>query len=124
MRRRASHRPERVAELVRQAVGAFLASEVRDPRIVFVTVTGVSVSPDLSHAKVWVSVMGSEEERERTLAGLASAAGYLRSQLSRQLATRVTPELTFALDRGLEHAERIDRVLRDLKGGAAPEGAG
>ena len=124
MRRRASHRPERVGEVIRQAVGAFLASDVRDPRIGFVTVTGVRVSPDLSHATVWVSVMGPDEERGRTLAGLASAAGYLRSQLSRQLATRVTPELVFALDRGLEHAERIDRVLRDLKGGGAPEGGG
>jgi len=124
VRRRSSHRPERVGEVIRQAVGAFLASEVRDPRIGFVTVTGVTVSPDLSHAKVWVSVMGSEEERERSLEGLASAAGHLRSQLSRQLATRVTPELTFALDRGLEHAQRIDRVLRDLKGGGVPEGEG
>ena len=115
-----------MGEVIRQAVGAFLASEVRDPRIGFVTVTGVSVSPDLSHAKVWVSVMGSDEERERSLAGLASAAGYLRSQLSRQLATRVTPELTFVLDRGLQHAQHIDRMLRDLKGegGGAPEGEG
>ena len=124
MRRRASHRPERVGEVIRQAVGAFLASEVRDPRIGFVTVTGVKVSPDLSHATVWVSVMGSDEERQRSLEGLASAAGYLRSQLSKQLATRVTPELVFALDRGLQHAERIDRVLRDLKGGGVPEGEG
>lgn len=124
MRRRSSHRPERVGEVIRQAVGAFLASDVRDPRIGFVTVTGVTVSPDLSHAKVWVSVMAGEEERQRSLEGLASAAGYLRSQLSRLLATRITPELTFALDRGIEHAERIDRVLRELKDGAAPEGAG
>lgn len=124
MKRRGSHRPERVGEVIRQAVGAFLTSEVRDPRIGFVTVTGVTVSPDLSHAKVWVSVMGSEEERGRSLEGLASAAGYLRSQLSRQLPTRITPELTFALDRGLEHAERIDRVLRELKGGAEPKGEG
>ena len=124
MRRRASHRPERVGEVIRLVVGAFLASEVRDPRIGFVTVTGVKVSPDLSHATVWVSVMGSDEERQRSLEGLASAAGYLRSQLSKHLATRVTPELVFALDRGLQHAERIDRVLRDLKGGGVPEGEG
>ena len=124
MKRRGSHRPERVGEVIRQAVGAFLTSEVRDPRIGFVTVTGVTVSPDLSHAKVWVSVMGSEEERGRSLEGLASAAGYLRSQLSRQLPTRITPELVFALDRGLEHAARIDRVLRELKGGAEPKGEG
>jgi ribosome-binding factor A len=87
-------------------------------------VTGVDVSPDLSHATVRVSVMGSEEERGRTLAGLASAAGYLRSQLSRTLSARITPEVAFTLDRGLEHAERIDRVLRDLRGGAAREDEG
>jgi ribosome-binding factor A len=124
MRRRASHRPERVGEVIRQVVGEFLASEARDPRIGFVTVTGVDVSPDLSHATVRVSVMGSEEERGRTLAGLASAAGYLRSQLSRTLSARITPEVAFTLDRGLEHAERIDRVLRDLRGGAAREDEG
>ena len=124
MRRRGSHRPERVGEVIRQVVGALLASEVRDPRIGFVTVTGVEVSPDLSHAKVRVSVMGSDEERERTLAGLASAAGYLRSQLSRTLSARLTPEMVFTLDRGRDHAERIDRVLRDLRGGGAPEDGG
>jgi ribosome-binding factor A len=108
-----------VAAVVQQAVSAFLAGEARDPRIGFVTVTGVTVSPDLSHAKVAVSVMGADAERERTLEGLASAAGHIRSQLARQLATRVTPDLVFVLDRGLEHAARIDRVLRDLRTGPA-----
>ncbi len=121
--RRPSHRPERVGELIRQAVSAFLTGDVRDPRIGFVTVTGVHVSPDLSHAKVHVSVMGTEEERQRSLAGLASAAGYLRSQLARHLTTRTTPDLAFVLDRGVEHAARIDRVLRDLKRDTPPADA-
>lgn len=124
MRRGGSHRPERVAEVVRQAVSTFLAGEARDPRIGFVTVTGVEVSADLSHATVRVSVMGSDAERAQTLAGLASAAGHVRSQLARRLATRVTPEVVFQLDRGIEHAARIDRVLRALKAGDAPEDAG
>lgn len=117
MRRRPSHRPERVAEGIRQTVAAFLTGNVRDPRVGFVTVTGVEVSPDLTHARVRVSVMGSDEEKERSLEGLASAARFLRAQLARELRLRLTPELRFELDRGLDHAQRIDRVLRELKEG-------
>lgn len=117
MRRRPNHRPERVAEGIRQTVAAFLTGNVRDPRVGFVTVTGVEVSPDLTHARVRVSVMGSEEEKERSLEGLASAARFLRAQLARELRLRLTPELRFELDRGLDHAQRIDRVLRELKEG-------
>jgi ribosome-binding factor A len=113
--RRVSHRPERVAELIREEVAAFLTSGARDPRIGFVTVTGVEVSGDLGYARVRVSVMGSDEEKERSLAGLESAARYLRVQLAKALHLRVAPELRFALDRGIEHAQRIDRVLGELK---------
>ncbi len=115
MKQRRSHRPARVAEAIRQTVAAFLTSNVRDPRVGFVTVTGVQVSADLAHARVRVSVMGSEDEKAKSLAGLESAARFLRSQLARELSLRVTPELRFELDRGLEHAQRIDRMLRDLK---------
>ena len=113
--RKPSHRPERVSELVRKIVAEFLTGDVRDPRIGFVTVTGVEASPDLTHAKVRVSVMGTEEEREKSLEGLASAARFLRAQLAKELTLRVTPELHFELDRGLEHAQHIDRVLKQLK---------
>ena len=113
--KRPSHRPERVSELIRQAVGAFLTGDVRDPRIGFVTVIGVEVSPDLSHANVRVSVMGSDEEKAKSLEGLASAARYLRAQLAKELPLRTSPELHFHLDRGIEHAQRIDRVLKELK---------
>ena len=115
MRARSSHRPERLAQLIRESVAAFLTAQVRDPRIGFVTVTGVEVTPDLAHARIRVSVMGTEEERANTLEGLASAAGFLRSQLSRELSLRSSPELRFEIDRGLEHARRIEQVLRDLK---------
>ena len=113
--KRPSHRPERVSELIRQAVGAFLTGDVRDPRIGFVTVIGVDVSADLTHANIRVSVMGTEEEKATSLEGLASAARYLRAQLSRELQLRTSPELHFHLDRGIEHAQRIDRVLKELK---------
>ena len=113
--KRPSHRPERVGELIRQTVGAFLTGDVRDPRIGFVTVTGVEVSPDLTHANVRVSVMGSDEEKAKSLEGLGSAARYLRAQLAHELRLRTSPELHFHLDRGIEHAQRIDRVLKELK---------
>ena len=113
--KRTNHRPERVSELIRQSVSAWLTSEVRDPRIGFVTVIGVDVSTDLSHANVRVSVMGTEEEKAKSLEGLASAARFLRAQLSAELHLRTSPELHFHLDRGIEHAQRIDRVLKGLK---------
>ena len=113
--RRPSYRPERVAELIREEVAAFLTSGARDPRIGFVTVTAVEVSGDLSHARVRVSVMGVEEEKARSLDGLDSAARHLRSRLARSLHLRVAPELHFELDRGIEHAQRINEVLGELK---------
>jgi len=115
MKRRTSHRPERVAEAIRQTVAAFLTADVRDPRVGFVTVTAVEVSGDLAHARVRVSVMGDDAEKAKSLEGLASAARFLRAQLARELTLRVAPEVRFELDRGIEHAQRIDRVLRDLK---------
>jgi ribosome-binding factor A len=113
--KRPSHRPERVGELIRQVVGAFLTGDVRDPRIGFVTVTAVEVSPDLTHANVRVSVMGTDDEKAKSLEGLGSAARYMRAQLSQELRLRTSPELHFHLDRGIEHAQRIDRVLKELK---------
>ena len=118
MARRPSHRPERVAELIRETVTGFLAARARDPRIGFVTVTAVEVSADLAHARVRVSIMGSDEDKAKSLEGLTSAARFLRAQLAKELSLRVTPELGFELDRGLEHAQQIDRVLRGLKEGA------
>jgi ribosome-binding factor A len=118
MKQRPSHRPERVAEAIRQTVAEFLTGNVRDPRVGFVTVTAVAVSADLGHARVRVSVMGSEEDKTKSLEGLASAARFLRAQVAKELPLRTTPELHFELDRGLEHAQRIDQLLRDLKEGA------
>ena len=110
-----SRRPEQVAETVRQVVADALVSEVRDPRVGFVTVTQVRVTNDLSHATIMVSVMGEEAEKLRALEGLGSAAGFLRAKLTRALTTRGVPELHFELDRGLEHAARINALLADLK---------
>ncbi len=97
-----------MAETVRQVVADILLTEVRDPRIGFVTVTSVDVTNDLSVATVWVSVMGDEPGRAEALTGLQSAAGFLRNQVGKVLTTRIIPEIRFELDRGLEHAARIN----------------
>jgi ribosome-binding factor A len=108
-------RPEQVGEIVRQVLAEAIAREVRDPRIGFITVTRVMVSGDLSHADVYVMAQGEEPERLKAIEGLKSAAGFLRGRIAKALATRTIPELHFLLDRGLEHAARINAVLADLK---------
>lgn len=108
-------RPEQVAETLRQVVADAMTRELRDPRVGFVTLTGVLVSPDLSHARIMVSVPGDQAEKDRALEGLQSAAGFLRSRAARALTTRTVPELHFELDRGLEHAARINELLDEIR---------
>jgi len=110
-----SRRPEQVAETLRQVIADALAREVRDPRVGFVTVTAVLVTNELSHARVMVSVPGEEADKERALEGLKSAAGFLRSRAARALTTRTVPELHFELDKGLEHAARINQLLDSIR---------
>lgn len=109
------HRAERVSALVQECLAEAITRQLKDPRIGFVTVTDVTVSPDISHATVRVSVMGSDEDKARALDGLNSARGFLRSHLAGVLKLRVTPELHFSLDRGLEHARRIGELLDGLE---------
>ncbi len=114
--RSSSRRPEQVAETVRQAVtDALTRGEVRDPRVGLVTVTAVLVTTDLSHARVLVAPAGDDAAKERALEGLQSAAGFLRAKVARSLSTRTVPELHMELDRGLEHAARINALLEGLK---------
>lgn len=113
--RSSPRRPDQVAESIRQVIADLLLTELRDPRVGFVTVTGVQVTNDLSVATVRVSVMGEPAEREDALRGLASAAGFLRGRVAKVLTTRIIPELRFELDRGLEHAARINEILGGLR---------
>lgn len=115
MKRAPHHRPERLAALLQETLAEALATQVKDPRVGFVTLTGVTVSPDGGHAAVRVSVMGSEEEKATALQGLESARGFLRTHLAGVLKLRTVPELHFQLDRGLEHAQRINQLLAELK---------
>jgi len=94
----------------------FLAEGVKDPRVTgLVTVTGVEVTRDLRHARVHVSILGTEAEKSETMEGLASVAGYLRAKLGRTLRLRVTPELDFRYDASIAHAARIDSLLEQIR---------
>jgi len=103
---------EAVREVVSEGVG-----ELKDPRIGFVTVTGVETSPDLRHARVFVSVLGSEAKQKRTLDGLAAAHGVLQARLARQLRMKRTPQLAFEYDPTVERGVRMTQLIDEL----APE---
>jgi ribosome-binding factor A len=87
---------------------------LKDPRIGFVTVTTVETSRDLEHAKVWLSVFGTEKQRERTLAALEGAAGVLQARVNRELKLRRTPQLEFVYDRAIEHGVRLTHLIDEL----------
>jgi ribosome-binding factor A len=113
--RQSSRRPEQVAGTIRQVIADALTREVRDPRVGFVTVTGVLVTNDLSHARVMVSVPGDDAEKAKAMEGLQSAAGFLRTRAARSLTTRTVPELHFELDKRFEHAARIEELLQAIR---------
>lgn len=111
-------RPDRVAEAIREEVATFLTENVKDPRITgLVTVTGVEVSRDLRHARVFVSVYGDDASRAATLEGLDSLATHLRPVIGRRLRLRLAPEIQFKLDESIARAARIDALLADIKEG-------
>lgn len=111
-------RPDRVAEAIREEVAMFLAEGVKDPRVTgLVTVTGVDVTRDLRHARVFVSIMGSDEEKAATQEGLRSLAAHLRSRVARALRLRVAPEIEFQLDTSVARAARIESLLAQIKDG-------
>jgi ribosome-binding factor A len=101
----------RVDEALREVLSDAIATELKDPRIGFVTVTAVKTSRDLRHARVYVSVLGDEGARNDTLAGLRSAHGVLQAALSRQLKLKHTPTLTFEYDESVERAARLTELL-------------
>jgi ribosome-binding factor A len=107
----ASSRMRRVNEVMREVLAAAIASDLKDPRIGFVTVTAVETSPDLRSARVFVSVLGDEEEREATLAGLRSAHGVLQAAVARQMRIKRTPTLSFQYDDTAEKAQRITELM-------------
>jgi ribosome-binding factor A len=103
----------RVNEAVREVLSARIAGGLNDPRIGFVTLTSVETSPDLRHARVFVSVLGDEAQRAETLAGLASAHGLLQQAIGRELRMKRTPTLEFVFDESIDRGMRISELLAD-----------
>jgi ribosome-binding factor A len=106
-----SGRMRRVDEAIRQVIGEALAGELKDPRVGFVTVTDVRTSADLSHARVYVSVLGDESRRQETLAGLGSAHGYLQRRVASELHLKRTPTLSFLYDDTTDRALRVEELI-------------
>jgi len=106
-------RTDRINEQLRQEISLLIRAEVRDPRVSLATITEVECSPELDHARVYITTMGDEEEKAAVLAGLHSAAAFIRAQLGRRLRMRRIPELHFEIDRKLENAMRIESLLRE-----------
>jgi ribosome-binding factor A len=104
-------RLRRVADQIQRELSDLLRSELKDPRVGLVTLTGVEVSPDLAHAKVFFTTLGDAKSLEGTLAGLEHAAGFLRTQLGRRLVLRVTPELHFRHDVSIERGSRLSQLI-------------
>jgi len=110
----AGRRQERLGEQIRVELSEMLVRELKDPRIGFATVTRVEVSADLQHARVLVSVLGNEDDQQGTIAGLASAAGFIRHEISQRLPLRRAPELDFVLDHGAEESQKIELLLQKI----------
>lgn len=116
-------RTDRIDELLRQEIGQILSREVQDPRIGFVTVTDVETAPDLSTARVWVSVIGQPQEREQTLKALGRAMPFVRHELGSRIRLRRIPELHLREDDTAQRGTRVLRLLAELEAGEAPEDA-
>jgi len=115
-----SRRTERLGEEIREEVAQLIVGELKDPRIGFVTVTRVEVTPDLRTARVYVGVLGTEKQRQASLTGLRQATGFLRRALGQSLRLRYTPELVFTYDEGLEASDRVAQLLAEISRPADP----
>lgn len=110
-----SQRALRVAELIKQEVSQLLHRGLKDPRIGFVTVTDVEVTGDLRNAKIFVSVYGSEEQKQASMEGLRAATGFVRKEVGKYLRLRHTPEMAFYFDQSVEYGAKINTLLEDIK---------
>jgi ribosome-binding factor A len=108
-----AHRLARVAEVIREVASETILFELRDPRIKGVTVTRAEVSGDLQHAKVYVSIMGTDKEQKLCMHGLEHAAGFVQSRLGDRLKTRFTPVLRFVLDQGVKNSIEVSRLINE-----------
>lgn len=107
-------RTERIALQMKKEISDIIRGEVKDPRLGFLTVTAVEVSSDHTHATVFISVLGEEEERARTMQILERVKGFIRSEIGKRIRLRVAPELHFKRDESLDYSSRIGKVLQDI----------
>jgi ribosome-binding factor A len=117
-----ARRTERLGNLLRHEISQLLQRQVKDPRLGnFITVTEVSISADLRHAKVFVSCIGSEEVKQDTLKGLAAASGFMRNQLAKHLRLRRVPELSFYWDDSIERGVHLVQLIDEVSSPNTPE---
>lgn len=109
-----SLRSHRVGEQMKKELGDIIGRKIKDPRIGFVTVTDVQVTGDLQQAKVYISVLGDEEQKEESLKGLAKATGFIRSEIGQRIRLRKTPEIFFEFDESIDYGNRIETILHEL----------
>ena len=109
-------RIEKLQELIKQEMGKMLLTDLKDPRIGFVTVTDVEMTGDLRSAKIFISVMGGEEQVKNSLEGLQSALGFIRREIGQRIKIRFTPEISFALDTSLDYGDYIQKLLLKVEG--------
>ena len=114
-------RTDRIDQLLRQEIGEILARDIQDPRIGFVTITDVETAPDLSTARVWVSVIGQPAEREQTIKALQRAMPFVRHELGGRIRLRRIPELIVRADDSAERGTRVLRLLAELEAGETPD---
>ena len=110
-----SRRQLKAAEAIREVISTSILTEVRDPRVQGVTVLGVQISPDMREAKVFVSVMGDQEERARSLEGLHSSAGFLQARIASRIDMRYTPKLVFCFDQGAKNIATVASILNKIR---------
>ncbi|WP_374717643.1 30S ribosome-binding factor RbfA [Neobacillus sp.] len=115
-----SHRPNRVGEQMKKELSDIIGRKIKDPRIGFVTVTDVQVTGDLQQAKVFISVLGDDEQKENTLKGLAKAKGFIRSEIGHRIRLRKTPEIIFEIDESINYGNRIETLLHQLRSEEKP----
>ncbi len=110
-----SRRPQRLALEIQHEISMMLHKDIKDRRIGFVTITGVEMSPDLRHAKVYVSAMGNDAQKKASLDALNHAAGWIRHEIGQRIRMKFLPEITFRADSSLEYGEHIDQLLDEAK---------
>ena len=120
-----TRRTERLNDLIREEISELLRRKVKDPRLgCFLTITRVSTSPDLRHAKVFVSIMGSDEEKKEAMEGLASASGFFHRKLMECLSLRRMPQLSFHLDDSIERAAHVLNLMKEVASNEGTEKVG